>query len=1007
MPVENVTQNTFFTTIQAAINAADAGDTIQVAAGTYNEFVDVSKPLSIRGANYGVDPNTDSRGDESIISFDGDYAVEIFASNVTFDGFSVSNTQGNAVRISVGRNTSGIVNDVSVSNNIATGAAILSCPDCPGLYMGVLSFDNFQDTSYTSSGIAFTNNRLTVSATNGRGITMSAYNGSQLTGAISISGNHILKSGTPKNIAGVELRSSSGTSSMQDVAISGNTISGFDFPGVWLRGQATAIISENNLSGNTKAIHNENLTFVTANANFWGTVQPDFAALVVGDVDTSTWYADAALTILVNADSIIGGEGTIGSDVEGPVIVSGGATVSVSASVNLGSDALVLVSGTLEAPTKLVVTGSLNTTQPITLPANTVLRVEGGALNAGNIQMSEGSRLEVVGGDITFGAVGEQTTLSGTFVFFDSFGSVNIGGDTTVASSGNWILISDVHVADGVTITVTGGLIWDGSYIDSPGRFDVVVANGGSLVATRSTITNGDIKAQAGGALKMNDNELVSTTVVIDAGVSGAEVFHNIAPAGFLTDNGTGTVTEVNGWGNVTNFASTKNRLLLNIDLYSVPAGRTLDSVGNVFIQPGDKVQATIDVSALENKISAVELLLGYNSNLFDVASLGLAEDWDVLINTPATTLGGDAAPVIAGDLGKLDAAIGLSFDFADSSGTDADQVIGDVELASKASLGDTVSQFFHRVKFESDTFGGETRLTTGGPAPSYLTPFTANTGFITIDGTKPSIADVNLHASVTQFGVDMTDINASTIQGNLEVTAAAFDALAGIENAKAVVTLVGPTTYTVTQTGVTTGPEIAGDDYTTYSYTYAVDEKTENGTYNVVFTVTDRSGNQTVETLGSILINKNQVLVNVELEGLAAGSLTRDVVLVFTNSLGAVIETRTEAIEFTGGVGSVTLTDVDGDSFRLSAKTAWNLRKRLEVGFDPDGQSTVSFNGTNKLPGGDLNGDNVVNTLDYSILRFNWFTSNAVADITGDGPVNATDYAILQANFYVAGDPQ
>jgi pectin methylesterase-like acyl-CoA thioesterase len=57
-----------YTTIQAAINAADAGDTIQVAAGTYNEFVDVSKPLSIRGANYGVDPNTDSRGDESIIS---------------------------------------------------------------------------------------------------------------------------------------------------------------------------------------------------------------------------------------------------------------------------------------------------------------------------------------------------------------------------------------------------------------------------------------------------------------------------------------------------------------------------------------------------------------------------------------------------------------------------------------------------------------------------------------------------------------------------------------------------------------------------------------------------------------------------------------------------------------------------------------------------------------------------------------------------------------------------
>jgi hypothetical protein len=53
----------------------------------------------------------------------------------------------------------------------------------------------------------------------------------------------------------------------------------------------------------------------------------------------------------------------------------------------------------------------------------------------------------------------------------------------------------------------------------------------------------------------MYDNELVNTTVVIEAGVSGAEVFHNIAPADFLTDNGTGTITAVNGWGNVAEFA--------------------------------------------------------------------------------------------------------------------------------------------------------------------------------------------------------------------------------------------------------------------------------------------------------------------------------------------------------------------------------------------------------------------------------------------------------------------
>ena len=56
-----------YTTIQAAINAANNGDTIKVADATYNEAVDINKSLTLQGAQAGVDARTRS-GSESTIT---------------------------------------------------------------------------------------------------------------------------------------------------------------------------------------------------------------------------------------------------------------------------------------------------------------------------------------------------------------------------------------------------------------------------------------------------------------------------------------------------------------------------------------------------------------------------------------------------------------------------------------------------------------------------------------------------------------------------------------------------------------------------------------------------------------------------------------------------------------------------------------------------------------------------------------------------------------------------
>jgi hypothetical protein len=86
-----------FTTIQAAINAAMPGDTINVAPGTYNEKVQVNKTVILRGAQAGVDARTRVPANESIITH-ADGPLQIMADNVVIDGFTIqgaSNDPGN------------------------------------------------------------------------------------------------------------------------------------------------------------------------------------------------------------------------------------------------------------------------------------------------------------------------------------------------------------------------------------------------------------------------------------------------------------------------------------------------------------------------------------------------------------------------------------------------------------------------------------------------------------------------------------------------------------------------------------------------------------------------------------------------------------------------------------------------------------------------------------------------------------------------------------------------
>ncbi len=101
-------------------NLSDEG-TVNVAARTYNENVTINKSLTMNGAQHGVNPVGGRTGSESTIDGVTTTAVNISASNVVLDGFTITIANKDSLSkqagVIIANNTSGL-NTVTVKNNI-------------------------------------------------------------------------------------------------------------------------------------------------------------------------------------------------------------------------------------------------------------------------------------------------------------------------------------------------------------------------------------------------------------------------------------------------------------------------------------------------------------------------------------------------------------------------------------------------------------------------------------------------------------------------------------------------------------------------------------------------------------------------------------------------------------------------------------------------------------------------------------------------------------------------
>ncbi|MBA7576657.1 hypothetical protein ES708_18498 [subsurface metagenome] len=267
-----------FATISKAISSAGAGDTINVAAGTYVEGITIDvENLTLLGAQAGVDPTVEgARTDETAESIING-GINIGADNVTIDGFKVTSNEGDGIIIGTSNHT--IKNNYIVSNK------------ANGINFGV-------DTH----GTTIKNNYIASNGESGIESGKKAYD-------ITIENNHI----TLNEVNGILLKSQN-----HDIRIEKNTITLNVGRGIWLFGWGSNNpIHHNNIYGNTGVIPEGNtdyggieawskpgveVTEVDAANNWWGATNgpsgqgPGDGDAVSENVDFMPWYATETTT---------------------------------------------------------------------------------------------------------------------------------------------------------------------------------------------------------------------------------------------------------------------------------------------------------------------------------------------------------------------------------------------------------------------------------------------------------------------------------------------------------------------------------------------------------------------------------------------------------------------------------------------------------------------------------------------------------------------------------------
>jgi parallel beta-helix repeat protein len=319
----NVAHHANFTTIQAAVNAAVAGDTIKVAPGLYDEAVNVNKSLTIIGAQWNKDVRTRlvDAAHESIVEVpDSSAGFNLAANNIIVEGFTIR-PQAGATTDADGITTNALFSGEQVLNNIFAGDTIGLYLNSNGVKPDTVSGNSFKSNNFAgaASGNAIYSDQGLKNATISKNFFTGDLNASVILvggdgsfGALSTHSNVQIVSNVMTNDAPIIMINTINSK------ISGNQITNPDGSGIFFGGGVTKTeVSGNTLKGNAASFTGINLR----------TDPLDYTGLAIGPNGAIPNSGDKILnnTVIGFGDSGIRlREGTNGVTVQGNTLQNNG-----------------------------------------------------------------------------------------------------------------------------------------------------------------------------------------------------------------------------------------------------------------------------------------------------------------------------------------------------------------------------------------------------------------------------------------------------------------------------------------------------------------------------------------------------------------------------------------------------------------------------------------------------------------------------------------------------------